>query len=57
MKELSCGDVMQGCEAKFRANTEEEVMRKAATHARERHGINEMDSNTAELVRSKIRNV
>jgi predicted small metal-binding protein len=56
-KELSCGDVMPGCEYKVRAETEADVLAAAAKHARESHGIEEVDENTAELVRSKIRDV
>lgn len=56
-KELNCGDIMPGCDHKVRGETEAEVLRKAAEHARERHGMTEVDENTAELVRSKIRDV
>lgn len=54
-KELNCGDIMQGCDHRIRGNDEQEVMQKAAEHAREKHGITEVDSSTAELIRSKIR--
>lgn len=56
-KELNCGDIIQGCDARIRGENEEEVMRKAAEHARESHGVEEMDQTTAELVRSRIRTV
>lgn len=54
-KELNCGDIMAGCEHRIRAETEAEVLRQAAEHAREHHGLPEVDEQTAELVRSKIR--
>jgi predicted small metal-binding protein len=54
-KELNCGDIMTGCEHRIRAETEAELLRKAAEHARERHGIEEVDEQTAELLRSRIR--
>jgi predicted small metal-binding protein len=56
-KELDCADVMPGCEHKMRGETEADVMAKAAKHAKESHGIDEMDPKTAEMVRSKIRDV
>ena len=56
-KELNCGDIMKGCDARIRGESDEEVLRKAAEHAREKHGLREVDENTAALVRSKIRTV
>ena len=57
MKELNCGDVIEGCKHQIRGESDEEVMRRAAEHAREKHGVEEVDANTAAIVRSKIRNV
>ena len=56
-KELACGDIMSGCETRIRGESEEEVLLKAADHAREKHGVKEVDASTAELIRSKIRTV
>ncbi len=56
-KELSCGDIMAGCDHRIRGETEEEVLTRAAEHARDRHGMKEIDETTADLVRSKIRDV
>ncbi|MFN2433363.1 MAG: DUF1059 domain-containing protein [Gemmatimonadota bacterium] len=55
--ELRCGDIMEGCATRIRGEDEQEVMRKAAEHAREGHGIEEVDESTAELIRSHIRRV
>jgi predicted small metal-binding protein len=54
-KELTCGDIMPGCNHKMRGENESEVMAKAAKHAKEAHGIQQMDSKTTDLVRSKIK--
>jgi len=56
-KELNCGDVMPGCDHRMRGETEADLMAQAARHARDKHGIEEIDENTAALVRSKIRDV
>jgi predicted small metal-binding protein len=54
MKELRCRDVGFQCEGVIRANTEDEVMKQAAQHAREVHGLNKLDDATAQKIRSKI---
>ena len=53
-KTLRCGDVVPGCSAEVRANTDEEVLRQAAEHARTEHGIEQLDDATAERIRSAI---
>lgn len=40
MKTLHCRDAGFDCNAVVRAETEQEVLHQAATHAREVHGIN-----------------
>jgi predicted small metal-binding protein len=54
-KELRCNDIMPGCDFVARGETEQEIMAKAAEHAREKHGLNEIDEETAKKVRSQIR--
>lgn len=56
-KELNCGEIMQGCPTRIRGENDEEVLRKAADHARAEHGVQEVDSATADLLKSKIRTV
>ena len=41
-KLLRCRDVGFDCDAEIRAESEEEVLEKAARHASEAHGIHEM---------------
>jgi predicted small metal-binding protein len=54
MKEFSCGDVVPGCKAKFRARSDDELLEQIARHAREDHGIGEV---SAELVNAVKRNI
>ena len=54
-KELHCGEIMEGCPAVIRGESEDEVLQKGAQHAREAHGIDELDDDTVSVVRSKIR--
>jgi predicted small metal-binding protein len=54
-KELHCGEVMKGCPTVMRGETEEEVMKKAAEHAREAHGVAHMDERTIQAVKARIR--
>jgi predicted small metal-binding protein len=56
-KELRCSDVMPGCDFVARGETEQEIMAKTAEHAREKHALEEIDEETARMVRSKIRSV
>jgi predicted small metal-binding protein len=54
-KELHCGEIMEGCPAVIRGESEDEVLQKGAQHAREAHGIDQLDDDTVSVVRSKIR--
>jgi predicted small metal-binding protein len=56
-KELRCCDVGMNCDFKAQGETEDEVLRQAATHARTAHQITEMPPELAAKVRSAIRNV
>ena len=55
MKELRCNDVGFACDAVVRAETEDEVLRQGAQHARDTHGLTNLDLETVEKIRSKIR--
>ncbi len=54
-KILRCKDVVPGCPAEVRAETEEEVMHQAAEHARIVHGLDKIDEETAKKVKAAIR--
>ena len=53
-KELVCRDVGFDCDAVVKADSEEEVMAQAATHAREVHGLQQIDAETADRIRAQI---
>jgi predicted small metal-binding protein len=57
MKELHCKDVGFACDAVVRAETEDEVLRQGAEHARTVHGVTTLDAGTVATIRSKIRTV
>jgi len=52
---LKCDDVVRGCPAEVRAESEEEVLRQAAEHGRSAHGIQQLDAQTLQAVRAAIR--
>jgi predicted small metal-binding protein len=54
-KVLRCGDMMPGCEYVARAESEDELMQKAAEHAREAHGIQTVPADLVQQIKSKIR--
>jgi predicted small metal-binding protein len=53
-RELRCGDVGFDCEGVIRGESDEDVMAQAAAHARDVHGLNEIDDETAAQIRSQI---
>lgn len=53
-RELNCRDIGFDCTAVVRADTDEEIMARAATHAREVHGLEQVDDETAQKIRSVI---
>lgn len=53
-KELKCSDAGFECDAVVRADSDDEVMAQVATHAREVHGMDQIDDATAEKIRSQI---
>jgi predicted small metal-binding protein len=44
--ELRCGDVVDGCDGVVTAESQEAVLRLAAVHAAEAHGLTEIDAST-----------
>ena len=53
-RELNCSDAGFDCDAVVRADTDDEVMAQVATHAREVHGMEQIDDNTASQIRAQI---
>jgi predicted small metal-binding protein len=57
MKRLACGDIMEGCDAVFEGDSEEEVLAQGAEHAREVHGIEELTPEIAAKVSAAVQDV
>lgn len=54
-KVLHCDDVVPGCDAVVRADSEDEILTQAAAHASEAHGLTDLDEATVAAVRDAIR--
>jgi predicted small metal-binding protein len=55
MKALHCGDLMQGCDFVARGETEDDVMKQAAEHAKAAHGMHHLPPELSLKVREAIR--
>ena len=54
-KILRCGELFPGCSIEARGETEEEVLKQAAEHARKDHGLGQIDAGTLAKVKAAIR--
>ena len=54
-KSLYCNDLMPGCNFVATGATEDEVLSRAAEHAREEHGLAEITPELVEQARAAIR--
>jgi len=54
MRELHCADAGFECDKTLQGESDDEVMSKAADHAREAHGMNEIDEATGQKLRGLI---
>jgi predicted small metal-binding protein len=56
MKQVKCGEtgLFPGCEGVAQGETEDEVMAVVAVHAREAHGVETVDEETAQIIREHI---
>ncbi len=54
MKTLACGELLPGCEAVVRAESEVEILQMAAQHAAEAHGL-AVDDGLVTAVKAAIR--
>jgi len=54
MKEFRCGDVVPGCDARIRGETEEEVLQQVGAHARGEHGMDEVPPDVVDTIRASI---
>ena len=54
MKQFLCGDVVPGCDARWVAKSEEELLGHVAQHAASAHGISEVSQELVDAVRAHI---
>ena len=54
-KVLKCGDFTPGCNVQIRGSSEDEVLKKAAEHAKTAHNIKEMPPGVLDKARKSIR--
>jgi len=54
-KILRCGELFPGCSIEARGETEEEILKQAAEHARKDHGLSQIDAGTLAKVKAAIR--
>lgn len=54
MKQLRCSDAGFECEAVIQGEDEQEVLAKAGEHARQVHGMEEVDEETGQKLRGLI---
>ena len=54
-KQIDCNDVVPGCTFHAIADTEDELIRKVAAHAREDHGVAQVTPELAARVKAAIR--
>jgi predicted small metal-binding protein len=55
MKSLHCADLGSSCDFVARAETEDDLMRQVADHAKNVHGMNEIAPEMKEKVKGAIR--
>lgn len=54
MKQFACGDVVPGCQAIFRAESEDAILGQVAAHARDAHGMVDLPDDVMSAVRANI---
>ncbi len=54
MKELRCGDVMDGCTAVIEGETIDDIIKQAAKHAHEEHGVADITPEVQQAVLAAI---
>lgn len=57
MREFRCGEIVPGCDAVFRAESDAEIIAQATEHSRTEHGIDEVPPEVVETIRASIMDV
>lgn len=55
--ELRCGEVVHGCDGVVRGDSRDEVLRLAADHAAQAHGLADLDPATERALADAVREV
>jgi predicted small metal-binding protein len=54
VKEFSCGVMVPGCWATFQGESDDEILRQVAVHARDVHGMDDVPPDVADEIRAAI---
>ena len=54
-KVIRCNDIFNGCSGRVSAETEDEVVRLAAAHAKQAHGLETLDEAVVAKVKAAVR--
>ena len=54
-KVLRCGELFPGCSVEARGETDDDILKQAAVHAKRDHGVSEIDAATLAKVKAAIR--
>lgn len=55
MKQFACGSLVQGCQAVFDGDREQDILAQVEVHAKESHQLTEVSSELVEQVRANIK--
>lgn len=54
-KNISCADIMPGCDFKAEAETDQELLSQVAKHAADAHGVKDITPDLLEKVKATIK--
>jgi predicted small metal-binding protein len=54
MKEFACGELVPGCDAVFRSESEDQLFEQITAHARDEHGMDEVPPEVVDQIRARI---
>lgn len=57
MREFRCGEIVPGCDAAFRGQTDDEILERVEVHAREEHGMDKVPPEVVDTIRASITDV
>jgi predicted small metal-binding protein len=54
MKRFSCADLVPSCDARFEAESEEQILAQVRSHARDEHGMDEVPPEVVDAIRATM---